>query len=119
MLKVRSNAAKRFAFLGYLQRWLTIPRMLYEFHRLQNAKQAASVHATYLVTGTVVSNPLRPVNDVEDGTEDTPLRSSPHANGSGRAHEPSEENAKQRLVTLTKEEHLKSKIVALLWAFPF
>lgn len=31
---------------------LTIRRMLYEFHRSQNAKRPGTVHATYLVYGT-------------------------------------------------------------------
>lgn len=35
-----------------LGRGLTFPRMLYEFHKWQNDKRPASLHATYLVYGT-------------------------------------------------------------------
>jgi hypothetical protein len=36
--------------------------MLFDFHRLENAKKPKSVHATYVITGTPNEGELRPTN---------------------------------------------------------
>jgi hypothetical protein len=58
---------------------LTIHRMLFEFHKKQNARKPNSVHATYLVTGIPQrSERTNGVNGVNGRNgEDTDMRSSP------------------------------------------
>jgi DNA polymerase delta subunit 3 len=51
-------------------------RMLFEFHKKQNARKPNSVHATYLVTG--IPKRSEPTNGVNGhNAEDTDMRSSP------------------------------------------
>lgn len=54
--------------------------MLYEFHRQQNAKQAGSIHATYILSGTKRDEQPEavPVNgQVRKDGEDEYMQSSP------------------------------------------
>lgn len=82
-------------------------RMLYEFHRKQNAKKPGSVHATYLLTGIKRSNELNGVHSQQNG-EDTVMRSSPPLPSSS-IPQPEQEEQEQivtRSIMLVKEEHL-------------
>lgn len=87
-------------------------RMLYEFHRKQNAKQPGSVHATYLLTGTRRKQTQAHPNGVhsqEDG-EDIVMQSSPPLPSSSAQRpddEPAEEPITVHSVLLVKEEHLE------------
>jgi DNA polymerase delta subunit 3 len=59
-VQVHVNTAKQYGFVlifdEELNSKLTGTRMLYEFHRTQNAKRPGAVHATYLINGTKKSS---------------------------------------------------------------
>jgi len=84
-------------------------RMLYEFHRKQNAKKPGSVHATYLLTGAQqeIAAPTNGVHSQEDG--DTVMQSSPPlpTSSAPKSEDAGDETMAVRAVMLVKEEHLE------------
>jgi len=82
--------------------------MLFEFHRQQNAKKPGTVHATYLVAGSMHTNDQPPANDQhsKDG-EDSIMQSSP-AFRSSPPPNPQEvaEDTPVLSITLVREEDL-------------
>lgn len=79
--------------------------MLFEFHARQNSKKPGSVHATYLLCGSVRSQRMA-VGEEDD--EDTPMASSPFMS-SPAVNEEEETLAgpSQTVITLVKEENLE------------
>ena len=71
-------------------------RMLYDFHKYQNALRADSVHATYLVYGTKTSDNVPADGDVE-------------MSSSMPDHETLSEEAVTTTLSLAREEELKGK----------
>lgn len=87
--------------------FLTKFRMLYDFHRQQNAKKPGTIHATYLISGTKqIATEASNANVQQDG-EDTPMQSSPFMSSS--LHQPEESTAESGVlsITLVKEENLE------------
>lgn len=81
-VQVHVNTAKQYGFVLIFDeegnRRLTRRRMLYEFHRSQNAKRPGAVHATYLINGTKKSS-----DGPRNGTDgDVEMGSSPPEAGS-------------------------------------
>jgi DNA polymerase delta subunit 3 len=94
---------------------LTSPRLLFDFHKKQNAKKANCVHATYLITGTrrtdSDSGKGKGANRVngKDG-EDVNMRSSPFMSSMPEPEEEDEsdeEPVKQTTILLVREEELE------------
>ena len=82
--------------------------MLYEFHRLQNAKKPGSLHATYLVTGTQLQAPQAELS--QNGHADLPMPSSPYMSSLAAPVTNDEvEPVRQRVLTLVKEESLEGR----------
>ncbi|KAL1798994.1 hypothetical protein ACET3X_003031 [Alternaria dauci] len=99
----------------------TAKRMLFEFHKYQNARKPHSVHATYLVTGTP-KRTERTNGALAQKGEDADMRSSPvvgstpHAEGPGDSdyvsdsddeETPAPEGVKETRVLLVREEDLE------------
>ncbi|KAF1944353.1 hypothetical protein EJ02DRAFT_341034 [Clathrospora elynae] len=93
----------------------TAKRMLFDFHKKQNAKKPKSVHATYLITGT--QRDSEHTND-SNGTngrngEDTDMRSSPFMSSmpepedSDESEEDDEKPVKETTLLLVREEELE------------
>ena len=85
---------------------LTYARMLFDFHQKQNAKKAASIHATYLIYGTkrsvIESNGTN--GRVE---EDASMRSSPFMSSMPEQElEQDEEPVKKSTMLVIREEEL-------------
>ncbi|OAX85155.1 hypothetical protein ACJ72_00457 [Emergomyces africanus] len=92
-LKVHSNLAKR---------------MLYEFHRIENAKKPQSVNATYLITGTQAPAQQHALNGhVKDG-DDEIMQSSPFLMSQVSQQEDDTENddIPRTTITLVREADL-------------
>jgi len=84
--------------------------MLFEFHRLQNAKKPGSIHATYLISGTKrkeESFGIKPV--VKKDGEDDYMQSSPFMSSS--MPHPEEDTGESHVlsITLVKEENLDGR----------
>lgn len=87
-----------------------ICRMLFEFHRKQNAKKPGSVHATYLITGTEKPQHDAHTNGVQSqDTQDTIMQSSPPLPGSSapESQDPVPAEMPVTLVLIAKEEDLE------------
>ena len=87
-----------------------MPRMLYEFHRKQNAKKPGSVHATYLITGTRrFEAPVQTNGTHSQNNEDTVMQSSPFLPSSSvpKPDESMQESTDVRSILLVKEEDLE------------
>ncbi|KAL9637629.1 MAG: hypothetical protein Q9204_001792 [Flavoplaca sp. TL-2023a] len=93
-LKVHSNVAKR---------------LLFQFHKQQNAKKPGSIHAVYVFTGYTI--PVAPPTASQNGTimdgEDAHMQSSPFMSSSMPQLEEEEEQAAIKTVTLCREEDLE------------
>lgn len=74
-----------------------LTRMLYDFHKYQNAQQPNSVYATYLVYGTKSPSEAETNGDVEMST------SMPE-------HEPFSDDVPTATLTITKEDDLKGTL---------
>jgi DNA polymerase delta subunit 3 len=104
---------------------LTIYRMLFEFHKKQNARKPNSVHATYLVTG--IPRRSEHTNSVNGRIgEDTDMRGSPsmssmpepeESGDSDYTSESDDENTaapkgvKETQIVLVREEELEGASV--------
>jgi DNA polymerase delta subunit 3 len=87
---------------------LNVNRMLYDFHKTQNAKRPASLHATYLVSGT--EKVERPVSDSKAAHDDDIQMTSSPFPGSWRDKSHEEyliSNIPVNAVKLVREEHLE------------
>lgn len=92
---------------------LTVRRMLYEFHRQQNAKKPGSIHATYLLGGTKRKEKSIPaIAEVKKDGEDDVMHSSPFmASSMPQFEEESTGESSVLSITLVKEERLEGKHV--------
>jgi DNA polymerase delta subunit 3 len=91
--------------------------MLYDFHDKQNAKKPQSVHATYLITGTVRSEPTPSTNGTLSQIDgDTVMESSPFPSSMPEPDteferdpdtEPVKEDVPTTAVLLVQEEELE------------
>ena len=82
--------------------------MLHDFHHNQTSKKPGSVHATYLMSGTVIPVAV-PSNDSqprEDG-EDAHMQSSPFVSSQMRPDEDTNIPPPVKLITLVREEDLE------------
>ena len=107
-LKVHVNAGKKYAAqrLPDLNTSTKSSRMLYDFHHSQNARNAGSVHATYLLHGIARAESAEPEKSQQDG-QDTFMQSSPFMSSSAPQEESIQESPPVKLVTLVREEHLE------------
>ena len=89
-------------------------RMLFEFHRKQNAKKPHSVYATYLLDGTPRSITNDDQANGHSNGDDVPMQSSPFVSSAVQDNQKAEEYATpSRSIILTREEDLeeaKSKL---------
>lgn len=82
-------------------------RMLYDFHRQQNAKKPGTIHATYLISGTKgKEEPLATNVAAKKDGEDDYIQSSPFMASSMPAAEGTGESGVLS-ITLVKEENLE------------
>ncbi|KAG9378416.1 dna polymerase protein [Pyrenophora tritici-repentis] len=86
----------------------TAKRMLFEFHKKQNARKPGSVHATYLITGT----PRRSNSVNNRSTNDTEMKSeesddSDFANDSDDEDTPAPRGVRETHIVLVQEEELE------------
>lgn len=85
--------------------------MLFEFHRVQNAKKPGTIHATYLVGGT--RRKAAPVAiEVQKDGEDDYMQSSPFVGSSMPQPEESAGDPPILSITLTREKDLDSRNAA-------
>jgi DNA polymerase delta subunit 3 len=80
--------------------------MLYEFHRLQNAKKPGTIHATYLLSGTKRAEEQELIHGAKDG-EDEYMQSSPFVGGSKLELEEASGACSVLTITLVGEENLE------------
>lgn len=81
--------------------------MLFEFHRVQNAKKPGTIHATYLIGGTKRKEGLTEIEAQKDG-EDDYMQSSPFVGSSMPQVEGGTGEGSTLSITLTREEDLES-----------
>lgn len=84
--------------------------MLFEFHRVQNAKKPGTIHATYLIGGTRRKEAPVPIEVRKDG-EDDYMQSSPFVGSSIPLPEGSSAEGSILSITLTREEDLDSRSI--------
>ncbi|KAF7861593.1 uncharacterized protein EAF02_010547 [Botrytis sinoallii] len=85
----------------------TAKEMLFEFHRVQNAKKPGTIHATYLIGGTKRKEAPIEVEAQKDG-EDDYMQSSPFVGSSMPQLEGSTGEGSTFSITLTREEDLET-----------
>ncbi|USP78885.1 hypothetical protein yc1106_06159 [Curvularia clavata] len=105
----------------------TAKRMLFEFHKTQNARKPNSVHATYIVTGTPRRTAHANGSKQRKG-EDTDMRSSPvmssmpepeededsnYATNSDDENTPAPKGVKETQILLVREEELEETLAEL------
>lgn len=83
--------------------------MLYDFHHTQNARKPGSVHATYLLYGTVNAKPSPPEVKQQDG-EDSYMQSSPFMSSSMSKEGSAHEALPVKVMTLANEEDLEGNL---------
>ena len=93
----------------YLSFSSRILRLLFQFHKQQNAKKPGSVHAVYVITGYTI--PVAPPTSSPNGTimdgEDAHMQSSPFMSSSMPQPGEEEEQVAVKTVTLCREEDLE------------
>ncbi|KAF7903653.1 uncharacterized protein EAF01_006702 [Botrytis porri] len=85
----------------------TAKEMLFEFHRVQNAKKPGTIHATYLIGGTKRKEAPVEIEAQKDG-EDDYMQSSPFAGSSMPQAGESTGEGSILSITLTREEDLET-----------
>ena len=88
--------------------------MLYEFHRLENAKKPNSVHATYVVIG-VPKTQTRSKGVPKDVDDDEIMQSSPYVGSQVEPEESEEEPIPVTVVKLVREDDLSGAYMRWLW----
>lgn len=85
--------------------------MLYDFHRLENAKKPNSVHATYIIIG-VPEPELHAKRQARDRADDEVMQSSPYV---GSQPDPVDSDEEEPIpvtaVRLVREEELSGRFV--------
>ncbi|TGO23490.1 hypothetical protein BPAE_0130g00080 [Botrytis paeoniae] len=84
----------------------TAKEMLFEFHRVQNAKKPRTIHATYLIGGTKRKEAPTEIEAQKNG-EDAYMQSSPFVGSSMRQAEGSTGEDSTLSITLAREEDLE------------
>jgi hypothetical protein len=87
---------------------LIMNRMLYEFHRQQNAKKPGTVHATYLISGTKQVEDAEAMNGTKKDGEDEYMQSSPFMSSSMPQPDQGTGESSTLTISLTREEDLDS-----------
>ncbi|TGO40035.1 hypothetical protein BHYA_0043g00210 [Botrytis hyacinthi] len=85
----------------------TAKEMLFEFHRVQNAKKPGTIYATYLIGGTKKKEAPTEIEAQKDG-EDDYMQSSPFVGSSMPQAEGSTGEGSTLSITLTREEDLET-----------
>ncbi|KAF7947543.1 hypothetical protein EAE96_008629 [Botrytis aclada] len=85
----------------------TAKEMLFEFHRVQNAKKPGTIHATYLIGGTKRKEAPAELEAQKDG-EDDYMQSSPFVGSSMPQAEGSTGEGSTLSISLTREEDLET-----------
>lgn len=87
---------------------LKSPRMLYDFHRSQNAKKPGTIHATYLLSGTKRSEePVATNGGARNDGEDDYMQSSPFMGSSMPQIDHGTGASGVLSITLVKEQDLE------------
>lgn len=98
---------------------LIYPRMLFQFHQDQNAKEPRSVCAVYLLSGLwAPASPTASAPDLPGDGKDAYMRSSPFMSSSMPHKEEEEEPQAVRSVVMCREEDLKGRSVMTASAPP-
>ncbi|KAJ5611089.1 hypothetical protein N7510_007808 [Penicillium lagena] len=111
-LKVHATLAKQYAHLQLMDSFLTdwvfsSHRMLFDFHRIENAKKPQTVHATYVVSG-IQKPPQSPgINGHGANDEDAIMQSSPYMPSSMPNQDPADA-VRVTSIILTREEDLEA-----------
>ncbi|KAL4807571.1 DNA polymerase subunit Cdc27 [Aspergillus unguis] len=117
-LRVHSTLAKQYVFPRQLNSatWIKVNRkyrMLYDFHRNENAKRPSSINATYVVTG--IPKPAEPAtNGAANGSgdnDDSITPSGPYISSSMPNQEDSDNQIPVSTVLLAREEDLEGKLL--------
>jgi DNA polymerase delta subunit 3 len=87
-------------------------RVLYEFHRNENAKKPATVHATYIISGIQKAPEPAPTNG-HANDEDEMMQSSPYLPSSMPNEDEASDSIRTASIILVREEDLEG---SLLWA---
>lgn len=82
-------------------------RVLYEFHRNENAKKPQSVHATYVISG--FQNPQPTTTNGHSNDEDEVMQSSPYMPSSMPNQEPVSHTSRITSIILAREEDLDGR----------
>jgi DNA polymerase delta subunit 3 len=83
-------------------------RMLYDFHRHQNAKKPGTIHATYLLSGTKrPEDPIALNGEAKKDGEDDYMQSSPFIGSSMPQPEDGTGESSVLSITLVREEDLE------------
>lgn len=85
-------------------------RMLYDFHRQQNAKKPGTLHATYLLSGTKREEDIPSIKlEVKKDGEDDYMQSSPFIASSMPQIEEGTGATSVLSITLVREEDLEGR----------
>jgi hypothetical protein len=95
-----------------------VSRILYEFHRTENAKNPGSLNATYLVAGIpvpdVADKPATNGNKSATQNGDVPMQSSPFMSSAPEPPASSEKPIRTSLYLLAREEDLNGRLAVLV-----
>jgi DNA polymerase delta subunit 3 len=81
-------------------------RILYEFHRNENAKKPQTVHATYVISGIQKAPEPAPTNGHADD-EDEMMQSSPYLPSSMPNQDATSDSIRTASIVLAREEDLE------------
>lgn len=84
-----------------------LSRILYEFHRTENAKKPQSVHATYVISG--VQKPPEPPATNGHADEDEVMQSSPYIPSSMPNQDLTPDSSRIASIILAREEDLEGR----------
>lgn len=87
-------------------------RILFEFHRTENAKQPGSVNATYVISG-VQRPPEPPATNGHANDKDEVMQSSPYLPSSMPNQDDASDSIPIASIILAREEDLESKLCLL------
>src|ERR1700712_2034899 len=91
----------------HLKNLLIMVRMLYDFHRSQNAKKPGTIHATYLISGSKSKEKPEPISgELKKDGEDDYMQSSPFIDSSMPQQVEGTGESSVLSITLVREEDL-------------
>lgn len=93
---------------------LTLPRMLFHFHKQQNSKKPGSIHAIYLLSGLAAATaPAIPTQSALADGEDSYMQSSPFMSSSMPQKDDEEEPLSLKHIAMCREEDLEGSAILL------